>query len=270
MESIFVFQNPGATVQGFLLTPQPVIRLMDRYGNGVTVDAGTTVITTTIVAGEGCPTGPCTAACDGTELRGSCFKYVQEPVTLEEARKGCDAWGGKLTSIRTFEENQVVRVVTGTREAWVGLQYSESSSAWIWDDGSQPIGDEAGSYSFVDWAPLEALAPSDRACATINGGPEGNELPWGSGDCERPLPYVCRKATSTVRTTCECCQDLLGSSSVPAIAGMARFTDLRTYSNAGTGLRLHFVAHIWNETIPLRTRTAILTSPFDILPAPSR
>ena len=31
-------------VQGFPLTPQPEVRLMDRYGNGVTVDAGFTVI----------------------------------------------------------------------------------------------------------------------------------------------------------------------------------------------------------------------------------
>ena len=67
----------------------------------MTLDEADMVISATIVAGEGCPAGPCSAACDGTELRGVCFKRVQEPLPFAEARAACGAWGGALASVRT-------------------------------------------------------------------------------------------------------------------------------------------------------------------------
>ena len=271
MEEIYVLEQPGDAVQGFPLTRQPAVRLIDRYGNEVTLDEADMVISATIVAGEGCPAGPCSAACDGTELRGVCFKRVQEPLPFAEARAACGAWGGALASVRTPEENELLRVLTQGETSWLGLQYSAFQRAWLWDDGATRIGDAPGSYSFVDWVPgLDANEAGDGACAAINAGPEGAEEPWGGGDCERALPYVCRKATSPVRTSCECCQELEGAAKVRAIAGLATFTDLRTFANPGDGLRLHFVAHRWNETVALRMSTAILSSPFNILPAPTR
>jgi hypothetical protein len=74
-------------------------------------------------------------------------------VSYEEAVKECASYGGAtLALIDSEEKNTFAMQACGCRSCWLGLQWSEDSSAWAWRNGEiANVNDTNGTYQ--NWAP---------------------------------------------------------------------------------------------------------------------
>lgn len=77
----------------------------------------------------------------GNSLEGSgrCFKASASAATFEAAVRACDAMGGKLGSIKSESENDLVAEMLeqkGVKRMWIGYTDSEKEGEWKWVDES--------------------------------------------------------------------------------------------------------------------------------------
>jgi hypothetical protein len=259
LQEIRVRTQPSGAVQGGILSQQPTLQLVDSYNNPVVDDSGSIVITASLVPGEGCVRQMCESYCDGTRWYGRCIKYFKEEYTFDEAANACQTWGGDegyLVSIADPGTNEIVTIITGGDQAWMGLRgLGEPDSEeltgeyiWEWLDKSDRVNVmDRNAVFYNNWYASPLLVPSSYRCAGFNIDQAGL---WGPSNCSLKLPYICSKPIPSgqdqlglaVSSRCACCQRLLGTLSVNASGGIAAFTDLMTFSEPASGLRLHFIA----------------------------
>jgi hypothetical protein len=257
LQKIQVQTQPFNAVQGSVMSQQPVLQLVDSYGNAVVQDQESIAITASLVGGEGCVRKKCEDYCDGTRWNGRCIKYFKKAFTFENASLQCGKWGGSLVSILDGETNDLIEAITGGDEAWMGF-YAPGDAffdelfgvmVWRWLDGSGSVDIRDQSEVFyAKWYIDSALISTDLRCAAYNVDQPGF---WGALNCALEKPYICSKPlpqsqnqlSLPISGKCACCQRLLGTLSVNASKGFASFTDLIMFSEDAPGLRMHFVAH---------------------------
>ena len=239
MQTIAIVQQPGHSVQGRLLTVQPQVKLVDAFGNTVTVDSGGGfIVQAAMVTGEGCKRADqpvCWSNCDGTAIGGTCYKFFTLPSTFDQAVAACEDWGGELLTVTTAQTNlDVVAPLTGGASAWIGLKWEDEKQDWMWRD-------EAGSNTddYANWD--EGFPPlfDQRLTACV----AAKASLWETHSCERLLPYVCgNDASDEAQNECNCCSKITGTSTVLVKGGFAVYTDLVVASEPGSGFRMIFSA----------------------------
>merc|ERR1711902_302252 len=138
------------------------------------------------------PTTPCPTG--WSESGGNCYKYFDNSVKWDDARKRCLSEEADLASIHSEEENDFLREITGNTRAWVGGRRScPSCNDFNWSDGTP--------WDFTAWHPLE---PSNRngaeECMEINLDYNGSSG-WNDDNCNRTDigRFVCKKSETDRR-----------------------------------------------------------------------
>ncbi|KHJ90741.1 lectin C-type domain protein, partial [Oesophagostomum dentatum] len=80
------------------------------------------------------------------------FQRFERPRSYDDAENRCHVFGGHLTSIHSYMENEFVAKIAenGTftnktdRLTWIGLKRKNNTKTWIWSDGSP--------YGYHKWA----------------------------------------------------------------------------------------------------------------------
>ncbi|XP_043200556.1 lectin BRA-3-like [Amphibalanus amphitrite] len=123
------------------------------------------------------------------QFRDMCYwRSFYSKITWYDAGQVCRNMSGELASIHdagldTFLTKELLK----GQAAWVGLRRENSSSDWVWTDGS------AYNYSrwFMDYSDCGDRYP---CCAAINYGSDGE---WTPSDCiDGDIPFLCQMEAS--------------------------------------------------------------------------
>ncbi|XP_071940891.1 uncharacterized protein [Antedon mediterranea] len=112
----------------------------------------------------------------------SCYKFVKEAVTWEEARNDCSEDGAYLINIDTNVELLYVRRTTLTDTYWIGFNDIVSEGSWYWSDCSM-----SNTWQESNWAPGQpGNLNTIEHCGelTITG-------QWNDANCGRTNYYIC-------------------------------------------------------------------------------
>jgi hypothetical protein len=244
MLTLEIVRQPGNAVQGSVLTVQPAVKLVDAYGNTVTINRiGGFEVEAALVTGQGCTrtvdkADQCLINCDGTAINGICYKYFTSPRTFEEATADCINWGGEKGSLlpvtsQTTNEEILARISGGLR-SWIGLKWDKTEADWIWTDEKRSNTDDYQNWG-KGFPPLvdRELSGCVSALASL----------WEAQSCSLRLPYVCSSGASDEGLNqCNCCARITGSNKLLAQGGFVAFTDLSIASEPGIGFQMIFVA----------------------------
>ena len=239
MQAIEIVKQPGDSVQGSLLTVQPQVKLIDPYGNTVTVDSGGGfIVQAAMVTGQGCTRADqpvCSSNCDGTAIGGTCYKYFTDPSTFDQAVTQCENWGGELLTVTSAQTNlDIVAPLTGGALSWIGLKWEQGPQDWVWRDEQGSNTDDYTNWD-QDYPPLIDQQVTGCVAAFASR--------WRTDSCNRRLPYVCGNDVSDeAQNECNCCSKLTGTSTVLVKGGFAAYTDLVIASEPGLGFQIVFSA----------------------------
>ena len=125
------------------------------------------------------------------------YRFLEGPISWDQAKKECEQFGWQLVEIDSKETNDAVveeaKKRTDVGRIWIGLKYSPGSDKWVWISS----GDEVG---FSSWRPGEPNNVNGENCvemfSTVSTPGTWNDLNCGSEDnnrgaiCERPKPLV--------------------------------------------------------------------------------
>merc|ERR1712029_229334 len=154
----------------------------------------TTIPTTPDSTNTTTPTKPplvdSTCPAGWSESGGNCYKYFDNSVKWDDARKRCLSEEADLASIHSEEENDFLREITGNTHAWVGGRRScPSCNDFNWSDGTP--------MDFTAWHPLQ---PDNKRgaeeCMVINWQWNGSSG-WNDAPCDRNITigrFVCKKS----------------------------------------------------------------------------
>ncbi|XP_041636061.1 ladderlectin-like isoform X2 [Cheilinus undulatus] len=119
---------------------------------------------------------------------GRCFIYIPSPTTWAYAEKRCQARGGNLASVHSFDEyifiqEMILEVSRGYPLAWLGGSDAQQEYVWLWSDGSY--------FNFPLWCPGQPDNKSGwQNCIQMN---YGDHKCWDDQWCTDYLPFVCAK-----------------------------------------------------------------------------
>lgn len=126
--------------------------------------------------------GPADAqrACVGTTAPdGSCFVFVNTPVTYLAARQACMNMNAHLAYLKTSALDVAAEALVGTTNTWIGASDLATEGTFVWDDG--------GALSFTNWHAGEpnsggAGATYQEDCVIIAGARVAKQ--WDDRPCD--------------------------------------------------------------------------------------
>lgn len=116
------------------------------------------------------------------EVNRKCYYSSPEGLALtwQKSKKDCGDRGGRLVTIKTRTELQVLSLFHDL--AWIGLSDRDTEGSWVWEDGT-----ELQSSFWTKGEPNDF--DSNEDCAHLNA--NGRKLGFNDNNCEKDLPYIC-------------------------------------------------------------------------------
>ena len=113
--------------------------------------------------------------------------------TWAQAKKFCENWGGRLATIHSeTEQKNIEKLISHTKNYWIGLTDEELEDTWVWVD------DRPESYS--NWAGFEPnnWADDGENCGEIRkkSGRHG-PFKWNDAPCDNERQFICQNAAAT-------------------------------------------------------------------------
>jgi hypothetical protein len=109
-----------------------------------------------------------------------CHVAVTTPTAWADARSQCLAMAGRLVTIDSAAENELVRsLVAGTQRIWIGLTDQVVERVFVWESGA-PL-------TYTNWATGEPNSQLND-CVELNGGAY-----WNEEDCAFLDAFVCEQ-----------------------------------------------------------------------------
>merc|ERR1711988_1361587 len=126
-----------------------------------------------------------------SESGGNCYKYFDNSVKWDDARKRCLSEEADLASIHSEEENDFLREITGNTRTWVGGRRScPSCNDFNWSDGTP--------MDFTAWHPNQPDNGNQaEECMELNWQWDGKgSIGWNDDNCNRTDigRFVCKKS----------------------------------------------------------------------------
>jgi cysteine-rich repeat protein len=181
----------GAGAGGGANMPQPI----DKCGDAL-VDAAEECDDGNTVDGDGC--SGCLVDCDGAELKhpvtNHCYRLVKLKAHWQAAESDCNVWGGaaglgKLVSIQSKFEQELVQNLGSGHERWIGATDAAIEGQFAWSDGSP--------FGYDNWRSGEPNNKGNNGgeedCAEIEG--DGQ---WDDQPCEKTKYYICERRAAGV------------------------------------------------------------------------
>ncbi|XP_076033572.1 macrophage mannose receptor 1-like isoform X5 [Oratosquilla oratoria] len=114
----------------------------------------------------------------------SCYRFISEPKTWQEAEDACVADGAHLVSIQDLGTNSylwsVMQNLEQTEAAWIGLNSIKSKDEFVWTDGWPTV------YTFWgNWEPN--VTAEDQRCASMN----SKDGRWRVQSCNDSRSFFC-------------------------------------------------------------------------------
>ncbi|MFT7816833.1 hypothetical protein Z043-109738 [Arapaima gigas] len=107
------------------------------------------------------------------------YFLISDHNTWDDAQQNCNQQYNNLASVNNYTEmQQLLGIMDGENESWIGLNRADNHSEWFWSDGS--------TSKYQNWAsnqPNECFRP--RACVRVE-----NQKFYDT-DCNQTLPSVC-------------------------------------------------------------------------------
>ncbi|HDZ42997.1 MAG TPA: hypothetical protein ENH80_03550 [Phycisphaerae bacterium] len=107
---------------------------------------------------------------DVAKLGGSYYRYVDIPLTWAQAKRRCEAMGGRLAVFDSGVVNSYLLYLAGGRAGWIGLSKPAGRDKWQWLDGRVAEGghwrqgaeavDAADAFAYVGWRGTGAWEPA--------------------------------------------------------------------------------------------------------------
>ncbi|KAJ8003555.1 hypothetical protein DPEC_G00149570 [Dallia pectoralis] len=115
-----------------------------------------------------------------------CYKLVKdEPKAFDAAEKNCVDIGGGLASLHSLDSIEMLssQFHSDVRlDVWIGLMGTGNPAIFKWSDQT-PV-------SFTYWDRNQPIQPTnDTGCVYYSGQSHG----WSVGDCDRKMPFMCKK-----------------------------------------------------------------------------
>lgn len=141
-----------------------------------------------------CPTG-------WKDFGNSCYLFVLHtleipPMTWEDSRSFCKAFGGELVSITNSSEVEFIYNQTkslGNYAFWIGLYRNKTTKnpkeGWVWSDGSNFTNPE-------QWRNLEPNNYlNNEKCAEML----STSRQWNDNDCKKKFSSICERGKGGIR-----------------------------------------------------------------------
>ena len=141
-----------------------------------------------------CPTG-------WKDFGNSCYLFVLHtlkfpPMSWEDSRSNCKAFGGELVSITNSSEVDFIYSQTksmGNYKFWIGLYRNKTTKdpnvGWVWSDGSK----------FTNPEQWQSSEPNDylnnEKCAELN----ANSKKWNDNNCRKQFSSICERGKEGTR-----------------------------------------------------------------------
>eukprot|EP00051_Salpingoeca_urceolata_P006478 m.85467 g.85467 ORF g.85467 m.85467 type:complete len:2344 (-) comp14846_c0_seq1:181-7212(-) len=129
-----------------------------------------------------------------------CYKFFDDGSSFSDAQRRCLNNNALLVSIHNNDENGFVCGLAGEGSQtvdgiWLGARKTEFSGLFDWEDDS-PFGYER--FADLTFDQDCASAVPTQTTDTCQ------EMSWVTSDCEKTLPFVCKKLTLGVESACDC------------------------------------------------------------------
>ncbi|XP_041864694.1 macrophage mannose receptor 1-like [Melanotaenia boesemani] len=108
-------------------------------------------------------------------LRSVSFMYYEEDKTWKEAQSFCREKHTDLATIRSEEENQLIR----ENQGWIGLYREDANSPWKWSRGDK-------NATFFNWDNNEPNNEKDELCVVT-----WNKDDWKNDNCWKKYNFLC-------------------------------------------------------------------------------
>lgn len=131
---------------------------------------------------------PCTEGDARVEdpATGTCYIYVAQLTTWDDARIACQGLGAHLATATTLAENQLVTPLAGLLDVWVGGTDAASEALWVWVT--------AETMGFTNWRSGEPNNNGQNGtpenCMVLEG--DNNGL-WDDRNCGNTYGYICER-----------------------------------------------------------------------------
>lgn len=145
----------------------------------------------------------CFTACpiSWTRYQNSCYLTESKPGTWAQAKEGCLSRNSHLVTITNYEENNFVAALANNF-SWIGAQWNESISDYLWVDGSE-IGftDKWINKRRKNSSCVGICASSDQLCSGVGA--------WHQDKCDHLKLFVCEREGKSVKHSVEI-NDVMG------------------------------------------------------------
>ena len=183
----------GANTEGVpAVRPPTQMSVLDPSGLSTeAADAGVTVVSVgqadaAAVVDVAPPGDPCTTLTFG----GSCYELFDSFVSWDVAEQRCIAWGGKLASIESPEEDRALNgwpaelgiVSADGSGIWLGGTDAQRDGEFLWVDGSP--------FALQGWAPGQPDNGAGIDCIEKRNDGVGQ---WYDRRCSDALRYLCER-----------------------------------------------------------------------------
>ncbi|KAL6739969.1 hypothetical protein Aduo_013364 [Ancylostoma duodenale] len=142
--------------------------------------------------------GRCPCTWKYFEVTDACYKRFERPRSFDDAESRCRVFGGHLTSIHSFMENDFIGKIAenGTftnktdRLTWIGLKRKHKSELWTWTDGSP--------YGYNKWAGHPENKTQEKCAQMVSTFTKEREIVfkglWHDANCSSNATYfICKK-----------------------------------------------------------------------------
>jgi len=158
------------------------------------------------------PKGPC-AKDELAYGNGTCYSFVKEPKTWNDAERYCQQKGGHLTSLKDIFDTSKIIATThdlpeemGFEEFWIGMNsmnFKPRNTDRAYTPAEQFVWSDKFPVQTVLWGRGEPKNTNSRQCVRMSlVEPECKDREFGSrgavwktDDCERRLPFVCKRTS---------------------------------------------------------------------------
>ncbi|RCN44797.1 lectin C-type domain protein [Ancylostoma caninum] len=126
------------------------------------------------------------------------FQRFERPRSFDDAESRCYVFGGHLTSIHSFMENDFIGKIAenGTftgktdRLTWIGLKRKHNTEVWTWTDGSP--------YGYNKWAGHPENKTQEKCAQMVSTFTKEREIVfkglWHDANCNSNATYfICKK-----------------------------------------------------------------------------
>ena len=118
------------------------------------------------------------------EFNGNYYKFIDQSLTWEQAKKYCEGIGGHLATVTHEEEDAFclnIWQTTGVKSCWLGASDSNTEGVWQWITGE--------TWSFVHWGGSEPNGGTKENCLNYNNGEKYSC--WNDSAETEKKPFLC-------------------------------------------------------------------------------